>query len=114
MNLLLKLLWRPVSRRKVDREFLADFEAVFDAVLEKRGLKSIVSQPLLACLVEEAYSRAALQESDRVPRYNAMLEQVESIADKIADRFAGKTEADPAIDTILVHHGMKIPAKSLE
>lgn len=107
MKSLLKLLWWPIARRKVDDQIVADFAGILESELVRRGLRGIVSQPLLDRLTEEAYARAGALESDRIPRYGPMSDEVESVAEKVAELLSGEKAVDRAIDTILVHHGAK-------
>jgi hypothetical protein len=113
MKLLRKMLFWPFGRRKVDDAVLADFAGIFESKLEGRGLKNILSQPLLARLVQEAYARAGSQETDGVPRYHGMWTAVENISDSVASVLAGNSDIDAAIHAILVHHHVMVPTSSL-
>lgn len=103
-----KILWMPVARRKVDDAIIADFEGILEAKLRRRGLLIDTSRfdGLLKRLVQEAYFRAAANESDGVPRYGRMSEEVDAVAHKTALIWSGKNEVDSAISRILVHHGL--------
>ena len=106
-----KLFSLPIRRWKVHDSVVPEFRKELTLELDSHGLAGIASDALVDRLVEEAYFRAAREEADGIPRHGPMEDQIEDIAVRIAALWSGKDPGDPVLETILVHHGIKVRAR---
>lgn len=108
MNLLMKILLFPVSRRRVALDTLANFRELLSTDLEVRKFEKLhlLNEQVLDRLVTEAYRIAAEQEADNIARNGKMYEAVEIIAEQTVLSFRSPKKADPIVRRIMVHNGI--------
>jgi hypothetical protein len=106
MNFITKILMLPVSRRKVETNTLENYKGILEADLELRKVtrSKDFSEALLTRLVQEAYRRAAEQDSEGIARYGAMYRQIEEVAKDVAIACNNEMAANETIRGILSHH----------
>jgi len=110
MNILTKILLFPVSRRRVESNMIENFIDMLKSDLEVRGFLDAKALPgnLMMRLVEEAYSRAAMTETDGRARYGKMYRELERVAVDLVLLQGNPTTGNPALQAILSHHGYEV------
>ncbi|MDI1335647.1 MAG: hypothetical protein PSU94_05620 [Lacunisphaera sp.] len=103
----MKLLMLPVARRQVESNMLSDYRDFLLTDLELRKVSRWKEFPeaLLDRLVQEAYRRSALQDSEGVARHGALFDQIEKMAEEVRLICNSEVAADEVLKTILSHHG---------
>jgi hypothetical protein len=108
MNVLMRVLTWPVSRRKVDAATLSSFSELLFSEISVRNFPAIdkLTPVILDRLVTEAYRMAEEKEADHIARYGRFIECIEYIADQVVLAAKRPDEADRLISRILIHNNV--------